>query len=504
MINQPITSVWEITMGCNMRCKHCGSICENPLPDELTTEEALDLCRQLGELGMQYITLSGGEPTTRKDWHLIAKELTKNGVIPNIITNGWLVTEEIAKLAAEAGVGTVAISLDGLEEHHDYMRKPGSFARSSQSLKYLKDAGIATSVITTISTENLLMLGEMKEKFIEMGVSQWQLQIALPMGSFKDRKETTLAPSQIDDVINFAYETMLEDRIAVDLADCLGYFNIKEIKVRQKRAGNENAFWTGCGAGKTSFGILHNGDIVGCTSIREQKYIEGNIRETSLKDIWEKESNFAWNREMSRDKLSGVCKTCTYGDYCHGGCSNTRISIGGDMYAENTHCSYNYAVACEMKKLSDNIDTLKAQAEEYLKESNFEMVLHACERLISKDESEKLLSDYALAAYMTGNYKLCVELNDKILNKDSNHVYGLKGLGLALCKLERIEEGIENLKKASELSPEGYVDPYHDYIIVLFQLGRIEEAKEVLKKAQEKHKQCAKELAREFKEIMLA
>ena len=63
----PLTAVWEITMGCNMRCDHCGSSCEAPLPDELTTAEALALCDDLKKVGLQWITLSGGEPLTRTD-----------------------------------------------------------------------------------------------------------------------------------------------------------------------------------------------------------------------------------------------------------------------------------------------------------------------------------------------------------------------------------------------------------------------------------------------------
>jgi len=122
-MNNPITAVWEITMGCNMRCKHCGSSCENALEGELTTEEALKLCDELGELGFKWITLSGGEPTTRKDWHLIAKRLNENGIIPNMITNGWLMNEEIADKAVEAGINTVAISVDGLEELMIYSEK---------------------------------------------------------------------------------------------------------------------------------------------------------------------------------------------------------------------------------------------------------------------------------------------------------------------------------------------------------------------------------------------
>ena len=81
---QPITGVWEVTMGCNMRCGHCGSSCEGSLPGELNTEEALDLCDQIAELGLKWITLSGGEPLTRKDTPELVKRLSGNGVTINV------------------------------------------------------------------------------------------------------------------------------------------------------------------------------------------------------------------------------------------------------------------------------------------------------------------------------------------------------------------------------------------------------------------------------------
>ena len=74
---QPVAGVWEVTMGCNMRCGHCGSSCKNPLPDELTTEEAFRLIDMLIDLKLNWITLSGGEPLTRKDLPLLIDRLTK-------------------------------------------------------------------------------------------------------------------------------------------------------------------------------------------------------------------------------------------------------------------------------------------------------------------------------------------------------------------------------------------------------------------------------------------
>ena len=80
--------VWELTMACNMRCRHCGSSCATSLPDELTHREALDLCDQLAGLGTRLVTLSGGEPLLRADWHRLAGRLVDAGVTTNIISNG--------------------------------------------------------------------------------------------------------------------------------------------------------------------------------------------------------------------------------------------------------------------------------------------------------------------------------------------------------------------------------------------------------------------------------
>lgn len=236
-MNKLTTAVWEITMGCNMRCKHCGSSCAEALPDELNTSEALEVCDQLKDLGLKVITLSGGEPTTRSDWHIIAKRLVDNGIITSIITNGWLIDENFIHNAITSGIRSVCLSIDGLEKTHDFIRRSGSFNKSIKALKELRKNNISTSVITSINKENICELEEL-----------YQLLIVL--------------------------------------ADCIGYYSNKDIKVNENFL-NDNWSWTGCGAGKHVIGILHNGDIVACTSIRDKTLVAGNIREKSLKSIWE-------------------------------------------------------------------------------------------------------------------------------------------------------------------------------------------------------------------------
>jgi MoaA/NifB/PqqE/SkfB family radical SAM enzyme len=41
--------VWELTLRCDLACDHCGSRAGKARPDELSTDEALDVVRQLAD-----------------------------------------------------------------------------------------------------------------------------------------------------------------------------------------------------------------------------------------------------------------------------------------------------------------------------------------------------------------------------------------------------------------------------------------------------------------------
>ena len=149
-----------------------------------------------------------------------------------------------------------------------------------------------------------------------MGVDSWQVQIGLPMENRKDRPDWLIDPSQVDDIIDFCNETMKEGRIRIYPAGCVGYFDKFE----------PNTEWDGCNAGIRGFGILQNGDILGCTSIRSREFIEGSVRERPLAEIWNDPENFSWRRNMTEKQLSDFCGHCVYGSKCFGGCTNTRLT----------------------------------------------------------------------------------------------------------------------------------------------------------------------------------
>ena len=239
---RPVTAVWELTFACNLRCKHCGSSCSTAKSDELTEQEALNLCDQIGKLGLYYLTLSGGEPLMCKHWNKIAKRLKANNVIPNMITNGWLLTKEIIREAKESGIANIAISLDGLKETHDFLRTKGSYDRIMNALDMLKEEGMPSSVITTVNNRNLPELKDLYQVLVKKGVLNWQLQYAMAMGNMLEHKDLQIVPGQIDEIIDFAYDVYKEGIIRADLSDCVGYYNVKEIEIRNQWSEDKKAY----------------------------------------------------------------------------------------------------------------------------------------------------------------------------------------------------------------------------------------------------------------------
>lgn len=453
---QPITCVWEVTMGCNMRCGHCGSSCAEPLEGELTTSEALDLCDQIAQLGLKWVTLSGGEPLTRKDITMLIERLSQKGVSVNIITNGWLLDKNMAKKIKESGIATVAISIDGTKEIHDKIRKKDAFNHAEQSFRTMKELGIKTGAVTTITNQNIHILRELKEELIRMGVTTWQVQLGLPMGNLKQKPDWLLEPQKVQDIIDFCYETAMEGRIKIYPADCIGYYTKKELEIKKiSYETNMVSVWDGCNAGIRGFGILHNGDILGCTSIRDKSYIEGNIKERSLKDIWEDDNSFSWRRDIKKEQLEGECKTCIYGSKCLGGCPNTRLTMNGSIHSENQYCAYNLKLK-DMKKKQKT----KTKAEELFKTADImikqgvyqEAAIILSQLLELEPEHKRALIAKAYAEYMCGNYETCKNDNEKAMKLDSNDAEALRGYAIALFRMGDVQAGIENMRKAVSLS----------------------------------------------------
>ena len=328
--------VWEITLACCFSCKYCGSKGGKARENELSTQECLDVADQLAELGCRRVSMIGGEVFMRKDWKQIVKRLTDNGIAVNIISNGFIFTDEIINELRALKVESVSISLDGPKAVHDKYRQEGSFDRAVKALDALCAGGIFTSVISTLNSENAMLLDETYELLKRYPIFAWQLQACSPMGN--------AANGGIDyrfdmgEVISFVSRNVIGAPFAIGVADNIGYFTREEGYVRGNLSGK--AVFKGCSAGIEAIGIDSIGNVRGCESMYDECFNEGNLREKSLRDIWENPDGFAYNRQFSAEKLTGRCAECPEGPYCAGGCRSYNHFVHGKLY-ESPFCAGN-------------------------------------------------------------------------------------------------------------------------------------------------------------------
>lgn len=337
---RPTYAVWEITLRCDLACLHCGSRAGRARPDELDTDEALDLVAQMAELGVEEATVIGGEAYLRDDWPQIAAAMTSAGIRTSMTTGGRALTAERVAMAKQAGIETVSVSIDGLAATHDRLRAlVGSHAAAMRALEQLQIAELPRSVNTQLCGINLREMETLVDTLVPLGIHSWQVQITVAMGRAADHPELLLQPWQMLELMPLVARLQHRcDQLGVRLwpASNIGYFGPYEALLRQDHA---DAHQTGCEAGVRTLGIEANGDIKGCPSLPSGDYVGGNVREHRLRDIWERADQLRFNRESRVDELWGRCGDCYYKDTCKSGCTWTGHVLFGRR-GNNPYCHH--------------------------------------------------------------------------------------------------------------------------------------------------------------------
>jgi len=330
----PVSVGLELTRECNMRCVHCGSSAGDVRSGELTTKELIDLCKKLKKLKTKLITFSGGEPLIRKDWYEIGLKVKELRMDLSIISNGYNIDERVVTKFKEINLCAVGISLDAATpEIHDSIRRiKGSFDKCLKVLKLLRENDISTTVVTTISKENIKELPKIREILLDKNIA-WQIQIAIPIGRFP--KELILSKEEYYSVSMFISSTLnsySKKRMPVMGAHSIGY-NSEVL-----RSTMLVPRWNGCQAGISALGIESNGGVKGCLSL-PSNFVEDNIRNRDISDIWNDPNMFSYNRKFTKGDLKNDCRDCKYGRICKGGCLTVSTALKNEPHC-NPYCQY--------------------------------------------------------------------------------------------------------------------------------------------------------------------
>jgi radical SAM enzyme (rSAM/lipoprotein system) len=300
---------WECTSRCNLNCLHCGSDCSKdssvkdiPLTDFLSALDTIE-----SKPFNFTVVLTGGEPLLRADIELCGREIRKRGVRWSIVSNGYLYDLQKHISLLNAGLGALTLSLDGMEETHNWLRnKKDSYSKVDAAIILAASSSrLNFDIVTCVNRRNFHELSSIHDYLIKKGVKAWRLFTIVPIGRAKNNPDLLLTDFQFKELLDFISLKRKQKSIDIKFS-CEGYVGQYELKVR------DSFFF--CRAGINIGSVLNDGSISACPNI-DRAFSQGNIYKDNLYKIWD--TKYQPFRDRSWTK-TGKCQKCSYYSFCQG------------------------------------------------------------------------------------------------------------------------------------------------------------------------------------------
>ena len=269
-----------ITQRCFYHCDHCGAtLPENA--DDLTTAQWVQVIHDLQDLGLAYISFSGGEPLLRNDLEEILRAADDRSVT-QVFTNGRLLTRQRAQSLKEAGLFYLGVSLDSpdSEKHDDFRGAPQAFEHAIEAIHHARAAGLYTIVSSVIfrkdlSQDNLHRLFRLAR---EHGAHEVRVHQPIPRGR--------LAAPQEDAKIFWTRKDMAK-LYRIQMAANRDPENFPKVS---SFPYTEGPCKFGCGAGLLHSYISSTGDVWPCDFV---PLSFGNVLAEPLQEVYKRMLNVA-------------------------------------------------------------------------------------------------------------------------------------------------------------------------------------------------------------------
>ncbi len=285
----PLGTILELTYRCNLDCLHCYQTPKKGR--ELTYEEVKSVLDQLAGLGCLYVSFSGGEPLVRRDFFRIAQYARKKSFALRLMSNGTLITEQVAHRLARLGFECVDLSIYGANAstHDRFTRVPGSFSRMMAGIEKLRASRVPVRLKMTINRFNVRQLTRIRQMARKLGADF--------------QAEPYITPRNNSDLTPLQYRIAPEDagRVAAHF-----------VKANQKYFCEDQRIGLVCNAARSVMAISPTGDVYPCEGMQISA---GNIRKKPLVDIWQKSSILKRIRAL-KEKHFLDCYRCALRKYC--------------------------------------------------------------------------------------------------------------------------------------------------------------------------------------------
>jgi MoaA/NifB/PqqE/SkfB family radical SAM enzyme len=256
-----------ITNACPQNCAYCYN--KNRKGKVMDKATIIKTARDLKQMGIVWLGLTGGEPLLNKDIIEITDSISNDCAV-KLFTTGCTLTKDLASDLKHAGIFSVSVSLDHwTEEKHDAGRRyKGAFKEALKAIDIFKSLNMDVGVSAVLSRE--MIRNNQTEDFlhflINLDVNEaWLSEVKPSVEALWDEgmvitEENRLKLVKLQDRYN------REGKIAVNY---LGHFEGKEC--------------FGCNAGHKMVYVDAFGDVSPCV-FTPMRF--GNVQHESVQDIF--------------------------------------------------------------------------------------------------------------------------------------------------------------------------------------------------------------------------
>ncbi len=291
--------------------------------------QCVEMCHKMNRLPYFYIT--GGDPILHRDFWKILEKVKEKDIPFTILGNPFHITDEVCRRLKEYGCQKYQLSIDGLRETHDSIRKPGSFDTTIEKIDVLRRNGIRVAVMTTVSGTNIKEIPEIVDLVVEKKVDVFAFGRYCPTS---EEKSTHISPEEYRDFLHTMWLKFVEHKDSdtiFNLKDHLWTLYLYEQGIfKIPEESDPNAIYDGCHCGDCHFTIQPTGAVMACRRFESEV---GNIFNKPIYDIWIGDEMEAYRQYDRFEK----CNKCELLRFCRG-CPAVAYGYHRSFYAPDPQC----------------------------------------------------------------------------------------------------------------------------------------------------------------------
>ena len=182
-------AIFHLTNLCNLNCRHCYYTDKKTQKNNFTKEEIKIIIENLHQLGVEKVTITGGEPLlVKEELKYLTSLLSEKCLFFTINTNAFEKLNLLLKIFKNNPYAdSVQISLDGDRKIHEKLRgKKGCYPLIYKHIKQLTKEGIKIKVVSMITKDWRKKERDIFQIIHDLRVKQWLIEIPTKAGRWKN------------------------------------------------------------------------------------------------------------------------------------------------------------------------------------------------------------------------------------------------------------------------------------------------------------------------------